>query len=304
MCRALLYLGQPLLVDHLLFSPDNSLVKQSYNPKLMSTIQNLAGFGLSAWNSGSANPELPLLYKTMQLPFYDHNLGSLSKKIKANSALAHVRGTIYSLNEVVIPQNAHPFIYHDTHLAMAHNGQLTDINKMKRDLYELIDPVYATQMGGTTDSEWIYALLLSQLPKQRDQWNAACVSKGVIDTLEVLAKIRKQKGIKVVSPINLFITAPDFIISTRFVFDYGYYPEGYGEEHYAYHTLWFTRGECYESTDGDYRMTYTDNNSSIIIASEPLTEDTTSWIEIPEYTLISAERKHETLELNIQDIDI
>jgi len=31
MCRALAYLGQPVLPDNLLFRPDSALVKQSYS---------------------------------------------------------------------------------------------------------------------------------------------------------------------------------------------------------------------------------------------------------------------------------
>lgn len=45
MCRALLYLGQPVLLDHFLFRPDSSLVKQSYLPKILHLL-NLAGFGM------------------------------------------------------------------------------------------------------------------------------------------------------------------------------------------------------------------------------------------------------------------
>ena len=45
MCRVLSYLGQAILLEELLYKPDNSLVTQSHNPKLMSHILNLAGFG-------------------------------------------------------------------------------------------------------------------------------------------------------------------------------------------------------------------------------------------------------------------
>ena len=47
MCRALLYLGQPVLLDSLLFQPDSALVKQSYMPNMLHML-NLAGFGLRA----------------------------------------------------------------------------------------------------------------------------------------------------------------------------------------------------------------------------------------------------------------
>ena len=44
MCRALLYLGQPVLLDNLLYQPDSALVRQSYMPRMLHML-NLAGFG-------------------------------------------------------------------------------------------------------------------------------------------------------------------------------------------------------------------------------------------------------------------
>jgi glutamine amidotransferase len=58
MCRALLYLGEPVLLDNLLFQPDSALVRQSYMPKMLSLL-NLAGFGLRAWDPGSHAPGRP-----------------------------------------------------------------------------------------------------------------------------------------------------------------------------------------------------------------------------------------------------
>jgi glutamine amidotransferase len=55
MCRALLYLGEPVLLDNLLFQPDSALVRQSYMPKMLNLL-NLAGFGLRAWDPGSHRP--------------------------------------------------------------------------------------------------------------------------------------------------------------------------------------------------------------------------------------------------------
>jgi glutamine amidotransferase len=51
-CRALLYLGQPVLLDNLLFQPDSALVRQSYMPKMLHML-NLAGFGMRAWDPAS-----------------------------------------------------------------------------------------------------------------------------------------------------------------------------------------------------------------------------------------------------------
>jgi hypothetical protein len=47
MCRALLYLGELVLLDNLLFQRDSALIRPSYMPKMLH-MRNLAGFGLHA----------------------------------------------------------------------------------------------------------------------------------------------------------------------------------------------------------------------------------------------------------------
>ena len=78
MCRALLYLGQPVLLDHLLFQPDSALVRQSYMPKMLHML-NLAGFGMRAWDPATADPERPYAYYSQSLPVFDRNLKGLAE---------------------------------------------------------------------------------------------------------------------------------------------------------------------------------------------------------------------------------
>jgi hypothetical protein len=70
MCRALLYLGEPVLLDHLLFQPDSSLVKQSYMPRMLQML-NLAGFGMMVWDHTSHDAEMPFRYGSTALPVFD-----------------------------------------------------------------------------------------------------------------------------------------------------------------------------------------------------------------------------------------
>ena len=42
MCRALVYLGQPVLLDNLLYQPDSSLVKQAFMPRKLRMLNNAA----------------------------------------------------------------------------------------------------------------------------------------------------------------------------------------------------------------------------------------------------------------------
>ncbi len=304
MCRILSYLGEPILFGELLYKPDNSFIKQSYHPKYMSHLLNLAGFGMIAWDAGSHQPELPFIYKTDKLPFYDENLRYLSSKITPHCLLSHLRGVAYSNKEVVSNQNVHPFIFSGTNIALAHNGSLHEFPKMKYDLIEYIDTDYRKKITGTTDSEWIYAVFLSQLKILTKKFEIHHISQAILETLRILQRVRKKNNIDVNSPVNLFISNGDFIATTRFVFDYGWQSPNQDLAHFSYHSLWYTYGEKYGYYDNEYRMKSDGKKSSIIIASEPLTEDTTTWIELPEYTLLIAKLENQEIQLISQDINL
>ncbi len=306
MCRVLTYLGSPIMIDELLYLPDNSFIKQSYHPKYMSHLLNLAGFGLIAWDKSSHDPSVPFIYKTDKLPFYDENLRSLSKKLSSYCLLSHVRGVPYSEKNIVSNQNVHPFIFPGTHIALAHNGQLSEFNTMKFDLLDYIKPQYKKYILGTTDSEWIYAVFISQLPSNHENVTTDEIIKAIQTTLKIIQNVRYKNNIRVNSPVNLFISNGEFIAATRFVFDYGWLPKEREQDiaHLGYHSLWYTYGEGYGCYDNEYKMKSGERRSSIIIASEPLTEDTTTWIEVPEYTLIVAHKHQDEIKIISHDINL
>lgn len=305
MCRILSYLGKPTVIEELLYKPDNSFIKQSYHPNYMSYLLNLAGFGMAAWDNASHKPQVPYLYKTPQLPFYDENLRNLAAKISPHCLLAHLRGVAYDEKQIISNQNVHPFVFPSTNVALAHNGSLFNFASMRYDLLNYIKDEYKKSISGTTDSEWIYAIFLSQLPSPIGPYESQDIISAIIETLKIIKQVRHHHGININSPVNIFITNGEFIAATRFVFDYGWQPlEALPSTHFAYHSLWYTYGESYGLYDGEYKMKSSETKSSIIIASEPLTEDTTTWLEVPEYTLIYASYVNEQITILSQDITI
>jgi len=42
----------------------------------------------------------------------------------------------------------------------------------------------------------------------------------------------------------------------------------------------------------------------VIIASEPLTDDSSTWLEVPEYSMLTAELGPEGLEFKTHDLDV
>ena len=278
MCRALLYLGEPVLLDNLLFKPDSALVRQSYMPKMLN-MMNLAGFGLRAWDPASPSPELPYSYYSQSLPVFDRNLKNLAEKIRTGCLLAHVRGVAYHTRVEISLQNCHPFHFKNVPLVMAHNGDLARFNDMKPLLVPKLKPEIAAQIHGTTDSEWVYALIVSQLPDPYRPPSVDELAKAVERTLEIIRDVRKKLGIAVSSSLNLFIADGTQLAAVRYCFDFGCFQTEDAarlhEANFSYLSLWYTAGRNYGMHDGEWKMTGgSDNATSILVASEPLTRDT------------------------------
>ena len=306
MCRALLYLGEPVLLDNLLFQPDSALVKQSYMPKMLH-LMNLAGFGMRAWDTSSREPQRPFSYASDSLPVFDRNLKALAEKIAASCVLAHVRGVPYNTRVDIAVQNVHPFEFAGVPLALAHNGDLARFPEMRPLLLPYVKPEFAQQIRGSTDSEWIHALVVSALADPYARPGEDELYEALARALEVLREARARLGIAAASTVNLFLTDGSQLAAVRYCFDYGCYPRDPAESitgHLNYYSLWYTAGRDYGLHDGEWKMTGgSDNAASVLIASEPLTRDTAAWVEVPEYSLLHASIGHDRPVITIRDLD-
>jgi glutamine amidotransferase len=305
MCRVLAYIGEPLPVEHLLFDTDNSLVHQSYSPRMMNTFLNLAGFGMTAWDPTSLRPEHPFSYRATQLPSFDRNLRLISSKLAPTCLIAHVRGVTYSGEAVVAETNLHPFQFPGTRVALAHNGHLRQFSRMRYSLVEHVRPELARCIEGTTDSEWIYALVLSQLDDPYGAPGADELADATAGALRILRDVRVAHGIDTSSPVNLCLATGSSVVATRISFDYGWYPpdDEMLETDLPFVSLWYAIGGEYAQADDGWQMTSADRPRSVIIASEPLTVDVATWLEVPEYSMLTAELTPEGLEFETRDLD-
>ena len=293
MCRALLYLGQPVLLDNLLYQPDSALIRQSNMPKMLHML-NLAGFGMRAWDPASNDPEQAFAYYSQSLTVFDRNLQNLAQKIRPSCVLAHVRGVAYSTRVEISLQNVHPFHFRGVPLVLAHNGDLADFARMKPLLLAHVRPEYAAQIHGTTDSEWLYALLLSRIAENPGELDEDALFAALQETLDIVRGARRQLGIAVSSSVNLFLANGRQLAAVRYCFDFGCYrtedPAKVHEANLSFLSLWYTLGRDYALHDGEWKMTGgAENADSVIVASEPLTKDTSAWVELPEYGALFVE---------------
>jgi predicted glutamine amidotransferase len=289
-----------------LFETDSSLVRQSYSPRMMNSFLNLAGFGMVAWDPRSLNADEPFAYRAMTLPQYDRNLRGLAEKLAPTCLIAHVRGTTHSHNEVVSETNLHPFRFPGARVALAHNGHLRRFAEMRYDLIEHVKPELRRHIQGTTDSEWIYALVLSQLDDPFGEPNLHELADATAAALRALREVRAQHEIDISSPVNLFLTTGKALVATRFSFDYGWYPDEDTllETDLPYVSLWYTLGGQYARTNEGFAMGASEKLQSLLIASEPLTVDTSTWLEVPEYSMLTAANNGDALEFEVRDLDV
>jgi predicted glutamine amidotransferase len=152
MCRWMAWLGQPLLIEELLFKTPHGIVDQSLHSRLGAEPTNGDGFGLGWYGSGDG----PAVYRSVAPAWADANLRELAAHIESPLFLAHVRAAIGS---PVQQSNCHPF-RHGRWL-FVHNGYLGGFHAVRRDLMLAIDPERFPDVEGSTDTEVVLQLALT-----------------------------------------------------------------------------------------------------------------------------------------------
>jgi glutamine amidotransferase len=291
MCRLLGYVGAPVLLENFLYHSDSSLLKQTVAPQQLGML-NLAGFGVVAWDRSSCAPDLPFTYRSTQVAMFDRNLQALSRKVRTHAMVAHLRGVPSDADAQINEQNLHPFMFEGLRLAVAHNGDLASFKQMRFDLAAHVRPAVARSIRGSTDSEWIYALIVSALADASGPLQPEDILRAVASALATIRRVRDRHGIRDDSAVNLVACDGVNLVATRFIFDFGRYDEPPIQGSNGYLSQWYTVGHDYGYHDAEWKMIGgAASADSVLVASEPLTRDISTWVEVPEYSaLIVCER--------------
>lgn len=152
MCRWMAYTGAPILMELLMFKPQHSLIDQSMSSHSLETPTNGDGFGVGWYGyQGKAG-----LYHSIRPAWNDFNLRDLATQIETPLFMAHVRATSQA---TVQETNCHPFRYKNW--LFVHNGEIFEIEKLRRELLFAIAPELFPCILGTTDSEVMFFLALT-----------------------------------------------------------------------------------------------------------------------------------------------
>ena len=180
---------------------------------------------------------------------------------------------------------------------------------MKALLVPHIDQKFIAQISGTTDSEWIYALLLSQLKDPTDFIHVKELKQVIEAAFRIIREVRMQCEIDTASSVNLFLSDGQSIIAVRYCFDYGRYPvdnlETLNPSQLDYLSLWYTLGREYGNYDGEWQtIGGSATADTVVIASEPLTNDISTWLEVPEYTMLCASASDDSPRVSLHYLDV
>jgi predicted glutamine amidotransferase len=171
MCRWMAWLGQPVLVDELLFKSQHGIVDQSLHARMGAEPTNGDGFGLGWYGQGDG----PGLYRSVSPAWSDQNLRELAAHLEAPLFLAHIRAAIGS---PVQQTNCHPF-RHGRWL-FVHNGYVADFRDLRRELMLAMDPEHFAAVEGSTDTEVVFRLALTH-GLEEDPPAALARTVGVIE---------------------------------------------------------------------------------------------------------------------------
>jgi len=271
------YIGSPVPVDEMLYEMEISFIKQTIDARLFNSMlaMNLAGMGVMAWDANSRNSEHPFTYRNTSAATFDRNLRSLTSKIHANALLAHVRGVFYNnaASVQINDQNIHPFKFDNVRLAMSHLGELDSFRDLRFDLIKYVKPEFAKLIQGSTDSEWIYAILMSSLDQPHEFIDLDDLLLALNKTLQAICDVMIEHKVSHRSSFNLTMCDGNTLTALRFAYDFGPFKKTESERNLTFASQWYKVAD-----DG------------VTVTSEPLTLNRSEWIEIPEHSVLMVNR--------------
>ncbi|KAI9759199.1 MAG: hypothetical protein M4579_002486 [Chaenotheca gracillima] len=241
MCRWFAYVSpdEECLLEDVLITPKHSISRQvndHYLPKLLShdpdqvttereistrnRLLNVDGVGIAWYTSGREDFNeckglRPALYKTISPPLVDFNFRNVCANTATKVCFAHIR---YTTGSAVTPVNNHPFTF-GRHTFM-HNGEISDFVSIKRELCLAIDDAAYGHIQGSTDSEHMAALYMSNLAAGRgalaweEQYSVAQMRAALLKTVHTVIELQQKKLGPKAQPNSLNLAATD---GSRFV---------------------------------------------------------------------------------------
>jgi predicted glutamine amidotransferase len=260
MCRWMAWLGQPMLIEELLFNSPHGIVDQSLESRMGAETTNGDGVGLGWYGVGDG----PGVYRSVQPAWGDPNLRELAAHTESPLFMTHVRAAIGS---PVQETNCHPF-RRDKWL-FVHNGFIADFHLLRRELMLAIDPQLFAAVQGSTDTEVVFYVALT-LGLEDDPIAALERTVGLIE------ETARGNGVENAVQASFGVSDGDSLWAVR------YSSDGHARSLFASSDAGSLK-DLYPDNERFERMTDDDR----LIVSEPFSDLPGVWNEIPEATAVT-----------------
>lgn len=315
MCRVLAYLGPETPLEHLLLTPENSLVNQSLDPERHPELQ-LAGWGFGIWGEHLLKPEKPLIYRRPMAAFYDDNASRIIPSLQASTMLAHVRAAAYDSQVVMVDENCHPFSFEETPWIVAQNGYLPGWQVLQRELLQHCEDRYLKQMRGSADTEFVYVLLLSLLEGDGDD----DVKRAVEKLVGLIAKAMADLDLGGLTKLKMALVSPGRVIGVNVGLghDGETHPAGDWQEllkapsdsddfalGMLLEPMYMLMGRNFDddATTYDFEECAEEDATGVIFASEPLTE-ADDWAHLEFGQIVFLEKDGERVTRTVETLSV
>jgi predicted glutamine amidotransferase len=245
MCRWMAYKGKNCFLEDWLLNSEHSLIEQSKSADMTKYEVNGDGFGIGWYGQ----KDEPGLFRSIRPAWNNSNLKSLAEHVQSPLFLAHVRA---ATGTPIQETNSHPFQYKNW--LMVHNGLIHQFELVKKDLLNQVDAEYFPYILGSTDSEVLFYLLLS-------------------NGLQQDVQLAIEKTISLVEAIGLKHQIDPALRMTLGISD--------GR------SLWAIRysSQCNSSTLF-YSLDQEHSQAQVLVVSEPLDDCSRCWTKVAENSIL------------------
>lgn len=265
MCRFVVYHGSPITLSDVLLNTENSLIAQSKHATKRKKVVNGDGFGVG-WYPEHDDHE-PAVLVGVEPAWSSRNLSALADKTRSAHFFAHIRDA--TLGMPISHSNCHPFHYGA--LMWMHNGKVNDFKSIKRSLLTMLSDEAFHLIGGTTDSEHLFALFVHHLAAYPDH-SLESLQNALRDMIASLKGLLADAGVDAASFLNIAVSAGHGCIVTRYTTDVGECQPA---------SLFYGQGRLDVNGDDDFKILPQDcAQDMVVIASEPLTCFRDEWIKV------------------------
>jgi len=250
--------SEPTKVECTLVHAQNALMVQSR--------KDLAGYSHAhGWGVATYEDHRPHIERQAWAAYHGEHFRRAAARVYAETVLAHVRRATVGPPAF---ENTHPFS--EGSLALIHNGTVPSFDRLRERMLAAMVPAHRAAIGGVTDSEHFFHMLLSLRDSKPDQPLMETLREGVNLVMSWSREIDPTAKLG----LNVILSDGHELVGTRLG-----------------RTLYYIeRDGVYDCEVCGFPHIHHDPKRSykaIVVASEPITHET--WNEMPEGSIYAVD---------------